>query len=164
MTPFNNDDNTKARTSLSNLQASRIPMMQRMNQQFLIESKFQSYNDDIVNLGSKSQTMLHSIEVLESRLEAMRAALHLHPSTDDAHNSSGGMPLPREKMPPESSTSERDIGASCVVKSRANDDVTVTSQKLNQQHNISIYHRKRQSRHGHGHGKGIRHRHCIARP
>lgn len=145
---FHNDVTT-AKASLSNLHASRIPMMQRMNQQFLIESKFQDYNDDIVNLGSKSQTMLHSIEVLESRLKSMQTALHLHPSTDDAHSSSS-ITSPTGKMPPESSTQKRDIGASCVVKSRANNDVT--SQKFNQQHNIPIHHRKRQSQSRHGRG------------
>ena len=150
MAAVHNDDDTKAKASLSNLQASRIPMMQRMNQQFQLESKFQDYNDDIENLGSKNQTMLHSIEVLESRLKSMRAALHLHPSTDNAHSSSS-ISSPRKKLPPES-TSKKDVGASCVVKSRANDDVTVTSQKFNQQHNISIHHRKRQSRHGRGSG------------
>ena len=98
MATFYNDDNTKAKAkaSLSNLQASRIPMMQRMNQQFLIESKFQDYNDDIINLGSKSRQLLDSIEEQEAKLKAMREALHLHPSTADVRS----IPSPREKCRP----------------------------------------------------------------
>lgn len=77
------NDATKA--SLSNIQASRIPLMQRLNQQFLIESRFLSYSDDILRLGTKNRSLLLSLKEQEARLKALHATLHPPPPlpTDD---------------------------------------------------------------------------------
>jgi len=73
MTSSNND---AMKASLHNLQAGRIPLIQRLNQQFLIESRFETYSNDIQKLGQKNKALIDSIDDQQTRLRVMQSMLH----------------------------------------------------------------------------------------
>ena len=71
------------RASLHNLQASRIPLIQRLNQQFLIESRFDAYANDVETLGKKNRSLIDSIDEQQTRLRALQSMLRQTAADDD---------------------------------------------------------------------------------
>ncbi|KAL7530896.1 hypothetical protein ACHAXR_006389, partial [Thalassiosira sp. AJA248-18] len=61
--------------SLTNLRASRYPLLRRMDQQFALENKFSDYQKEISRVRSINKAALSSVSYQERRLREMQAML-----------------------------------------------------------------------------------------
>lgn len=84
MAPSDKDSVT---ASLHNIQAARIPLIQRLNQQFLVESSFHAYENEIQALGKQNRSLIDSIDGQQSRLRAMQSMLYHTAGNQDTNGS-----------------------------------------------------------------------------
>eukprot|EP00984_Skeletonema_dohrnii_P008842 scaffold3291_cov94-Skeletonema_dohrnii-CCMP3373.AAC.4 len=139
------DDAMKA--SLHNLQADRIPLIQRLNQQFVIESKFDAYANDIQTLGRKNRALIDSIDGQQSRLRTMQSMLHQTADNQDitSRRSPENTPAPIQEQDDSAASGNTNDSYSLQnnnVDTRCRNDANLS---LNTQQDISIHRREQRN-------------------
>jgi len=139
----------KVKASLHNLHADRIPLIQRLNQQFVIESRFDAYANDLQTLGRKNRALIDSIDGQQSRLRAMQSMLHQTADNQDITS--------RARESPENTSAPIQEQDESGTSGNANDSYSLqnnnldtrrrndANHSLNIRQDISIHHREQRN-------------------
>lgn len=135
--------------ALHNLQAARIPLIQRLNQQFIIESRFDAYRNDVESLGKKNRSLIDTIDEQQTRLNILQSMLRQSADTDKQDITSNS---PDDNLPPvqqhdfsvTNSNKEVESSKDIDARTRSRNDNDAKQSSLNTQ-DISIH--RREQRH-----------------
>ena len=132
-------------SSLHHLQATRIPLIQRLNQQFVIESRYENYANDIQTLERKNRALLNTVNDQQHRVQRMRLMLHQHNETSLSSPESDNDDIAQRRAPSPSeieNTPEFSREDNCSACVKAEDLSNDTQNSLKTAHDIAIHHRE----------------------
>ena len=84
-TTTTNKDDDDTNTSLTLANASRFPLMRRVDQHFTLQSKLENYGEEISRVSDRNKTALASLGSQERRIREMQALLRGESSSSDEH-------------------------------------------------------------------------------
>ena len=108
------DDDTNTSLTLAN--ASRFPLMRRVDQHFTLQSKLENYGEEISRVSGRNKTALASLGSQERRIREMQALLRGESSSSDDHQTDTNNDISQQQYDQQSGTTTENNNDDALVR------------------------------------------------